>query len=670
MSGGTKRGGRFGRRKFLKAIGVGGIATAGLRRVPGVGTADNHVRYLKAWGFADRETAVEAGEEPEFEPVYDSVSRWRYLDTSAASNAALELQRTLNREVDEPVQVVFTSENDERLLKVSRVQREHPGSDQGEDRSQSNNDEAQAIEKIEGSVPSNVTGTARVGKVEEGYLGRRAVEASDTYTGGDVEWEWGTYSYPTNVTVEKYMDLSDGVSTRKQGPLAEYERQYDPVPGGCHIQTWTDGALPRSGTTGTPAWDHDHSEWVMVTAGHNFAKLPGGNGEAHQPIIPEPKSDKRNKIGDSDKVIDKRGSPFVFDAATIRLDDGIETRKALAGEQANEYQEDIAGYLTWATIEANEGNTDFAVHKQGQETGRTSGHIQAVGPAPSVFTASTRAGVGDSGGPIFTKTREGSSEVLVAGIVSRGPNKISSDPPRSSNAQGSSMDSKHDQLEEPLNSGIAAAFNLAPSPDREGGQVVVESFEDQDFSDTFREVKSTVRPYQMTYRSPKITAAHSFSGDYGLRMDPKNIESGDRTIRSIVRTRETWTGTNRFSIKIKPITAPRGWAYIHFGLVDAQNPMNPIFVSSSRFLNPSVYLFDRRPGRTFQAFGPPLPRGEWSEVSIDVTNGQIVCRANGNQISRITDWSSKDVRIELQVARMARRDVAFDDFDVEQLGPA
>jgi hypothetical protein len=169
-------------------------------------------------------------------------------------------------------------------------------------------------------------------------------------------------------------DIPVVVRERDQCRQAYYDGKYRPVPGGCQVEDESDDDI---GTLCTPAWDGDHGEYVLTTAGH----VTGGS-QGHDMHQPHWSVYAGNYIGDSDKGL----ATSDFDAATIRLS-GVDHRYRMAGSDPGTYSESIYGTLGWDTIKDHEGDTSYHLTLQGRTTGRNTGYIETTYSDKTFWTA-------------------------------------------------------------------------------------------------------------------------------------------------------------------------------------------------------------------------------------------------------------------------------------------
>ena len=213
------------------------------------------------------------------------------------------------------------------------------------------------------------------------------------------ELEYGGKRVTKNVPViveegdpddEDEPDVSEEVSTEGG---AYYDFKYRPVPGGCKIRTQKpDDDWSRS-TGGIRAYDEERGEYVYVISGH---AVDGEDGQTvAQRHIDE-------KIGTTDKAIYKSRYHWSrMDAATVVLDDGIETTAEQAENDGGYLPEPVVGYVHTDWLEDNEGGGE-TIRKFGKETGPSSGDLDEVSVSRDFFTVDGAfSASGDSGGPYY-----------------------------------------------------------------------------------------------------------------------------------------------------------------------------------------------------------------------------------------------------------------------------
>lgn len=174
-----------------------------------------------------------------------------------------------------------------------------------------------------------------------------------------------------------------------QSSCCHFDGRYRPVPGGCTFQT--DEAWPAAwiGTIGTPHYDRDINDHVLVTAGHIFTT------GANRTKMYQPYNDATSFVGklNTDKLMDESHR----DCAVVHADNAdVSYRLA---EDSGEGGDPIFGTLGNDEIKDKEGDSNYSLTKHGASTHADSGPITGV--SSTQFTTDTDNETGDSGGPHF-----------------------------------------------------------------------------------------------------------------------------------------------------------------------------------------------------------------------------------------------------------------------------
>lgn len=213
-----------------------------------------------------------------------------------------------------------------------------------------------------------------------------------------------------------------------------YDANYTEVPGGAMAtfkEGGTFGTEGGTGTTATPVYSNDRSEYVMLTAGHNFEDpdISDTLVDVHQPC--EAEGDicgshiQHGDAPDYKMYADYDGngvegwtrySMSNLDAGTFSPVNGHSTEYSLA-DRGSGYDELIGGYLSMETIEQGVGTINMT--KQGTTTGRKKGVIEYVDTSAKWFATEAYTEFGDSGGPHFTyESSNNLDDVNIAGVHS------------------------------------------------------------------------------------------------------------------------------------------------------------------------------------------------------------------------------------------------------------
>lgn len=210
------------RRKFLKKVGLFGVATTGVPVISNRALAkqsevpDDQVLRTTAFRHTNHTEVVNGGK-PQREAIYHTISVDLYRRIEAPFNAANDLLNRLGEGSHFGVGVRFREKNARNpRLKVHF----HPGK-----RPENGID----FETVKARTPEKVTGSVR----------HKATQL---------------YVRDIPVSVEKSPIREEGY----------FDDQYRPIPGGCEIRVGSDSR----GTLATPAWDNDYNVPGWTTAGH------------------------------------------------------------------------------------------------------------------------------------------------------------------------------------------------------------------------------------------------------------------------------------------------------------------------------------------------------------------------------------------------------------------
>lgn len=381
---------QMGRRRFLDTLSSLGVSATTLQYISQDDINDltsdpkNEVPYVEQFKHTNPKE-VRKGNPPKREPIYQTISRDRWIEVESAHNAAKKLREKLERDENiksNLIQVGVTTVNDghqkKKAVEVSYVNYER-NIEQEEEKELHTPDISK--KDLSDKVPGQLTGTAR-----------------------DEENENWTISEIPTVIKE---------SNQKEAAGCEryyYDGSYDRIPGGSVYEVGG-----GSCTFGTPAYNVDSSERQMVTAGHCL------DGHTYEDIY-QPDND-----GESDGTVykyrDIGNDPFGVDYGLIRppdSTDGSDQYRYLLADDNGEYKDNlyIEGSLSWSTIKYQEGK-DYEIKQQGGRTGTTTGKIKSAyeNDGNWYFRTTADAYSGDSGGPFYHVNDDNS--VVIAGIFAR-----------------------------------------------------------------------------------------------------------------------------------------------------------------------------------------------------------------------------------------------------------
>lgn len=349
----------------------------------------------------DRRSAPQpaAGEQPsEREPVFYTIPRDEWERTEATYDAAARLERRLGRlDPNGKINVSVTdlvnghhSRKGVRVEYTTLVQRELVRNDGDEGsrtpagRKLSEHSDANVrevrhgpavdLQTVRDEVPATVSGTASRQNAE--LLGHATIQ-------------------PTEVE-----NIPVVVEEREIVEEAYFNDAYRPLPGGCQMSKgpyWNSFC-----TLGTPAYDHDSSDYVLTTSGHCIKDdwgekmyQPYGNGYS---------------IGYPQHYIYEGGTNDAgyIDTDLIDYDDYKQEKISMAIADDNGGTDIyINGVMGYDSIKDNQGDSSWTVHKQGRTTGRDTGYLVSASPGRRLGRYELNQGIdsagGDSGGPVFKK---------------------------------------------------------------------------------------------------------------------------------------------------------------------------------------------------------------------------------------------------------------------------
>lgn len=169
-----------------------------------------------------------------------------------------------------------------------------------------------------------------------------------------------------------------------------YDYYYEDCPAGAQ----TDAPC----TTGSPGYHPDYG-YVCTTSGHCY--------DLHEYVYQPDTSDSNHYLGQvEDREYWDDGDPDLSDMSVIETAAGRTAHYWIASDSgSNQYDEYIAGTLSWSTITDMEDSLQ-QMEKQGATTGRCAGDVEETYGGRSVRTFEVNAARqgGDSGGPHFNIT--------------------------------------------------------------------------------------------------------------------------------------------------------------------------------------------------------------------------------------------------------------------------
>lgn len=354
----------MGRRRMLSALSSLGVSAATLNVLTKEALAEetqdikDEIPYVSRFRHTNHEDVVKNGAVPQREPIFET---WKY-DSWLKAKAAADAQRKIQSKISKiaKTDLIYStvtkrvrnkSERNVVLVKYVSERRED-----GKVHSPKVD-----LSKISDNLPGTVDGIAPDGEV-----------------------------------IEEIPIITERVDTEVQ---AYYDHNYDPVPGGCQMETNSD-----LGTMTTSAYSNRLNKFVLATAGHL-----GSSGEyVYQPSYAE-------YIGD---CTSNWQSGTSFDAGIIEPAGTTNVKYDIAADQANTYRGwTIHGKVTWEDIQNDYQNSNKVYEFQGRSTGLHKNFeiTDFVTPynCSSTFGVPISTSCGDSGGPYF---KEFDDESFIAGI--------------------------------------------------------------------------------------------------------------------------------------------------------------------------------------------------------------------------------------------------------------
>lgn len=380
---------RMNRRSFLRSMSALGVTGESLRqltkdRLKQLNTdLNNEVPRLGYYKHTNHDAVAKGEEAPKREPVYYSVSRDDWLVTEATSNAGDKISRQLPETplISARIKNTTNGQHQELVVEVMYVEKRDK--------------EGQIIEKppieidqVNANVPNNVKGEAGRGTFR-----------------GEIE---GIPVRLSNVEIKENDHTTD-----PSGGFDDYDRycdyEYRPIPAGT-VMAKHDG---EGGTTGTPAYDSDLGDYVMVCSGHvvdSVGTKVDVVDDANGFYSLEPKGIVRDHM-----------HLYWKDASTVNFnkegDNDVEYDLAENSGDNSYRNRPIQGILSWTTIKdnvSNQAEMDF----QGQTSGHVDTKAHAYHTNGDFFWLKAPSQFGDSGGPMYeTYSSWYSTNTLIGGII-------------------------------------------------------------------------------------------------------------------------------------------------------------------------------------------------------------------------------------------------------------
>lgn len=393
---------KMGRRRFTKTLAGLGVPATTIEHLTKddfenlVDDVTEEVPFVARLRHTNHD-AVRAGAAPEREPVYDSISRDRWIRVEAAHDAAKTIQQQIDtHEGSSLVRATVTTLHSstgakEKAIEVQYVtqKRDLFDPDTGSVRTVARTPKL-SFDAVEQLLPSTVQGTAGDGRKPSWTVQNIPVFASQ---------------------VER---------VKRSCKTYYYDDAYSGIPGGCKFVSGSPLNESRKGTFCTPAHKNDTNERHMVTAGH---LLHDANGNTFNKVY-QPSNGNLDPDGYTEEWIDDWGPN---DYGYVRSDDnhtGTEQFKYRLAEDDGTYKSwEIQGIESWSTIKFYEGDSSFTVYNQGAKSGTNSGHITNTKEdyyGANWVETNIDGDEGDSGGPFFT-TYEDHGYAYIVGVHTEGP---------------------------------------------------------------------------------------------------------------------------------------------------------------------------------------------------------------------------------------------------------
>lgn len=369
---------KMNRRRFVKtltALGASPLAVNYLSRGSVGQVVDDPekevpiVEFLKHTNPDYRTTSNPNGP-PEREPVFDTISRERWIRVETAHKAAHAVEQKLEAELDSTAaKVGVTSLSSDGLEKAVKVCIPTYNTSQND------------VVKLDSQ-------NGRVKNISEGDL-EEVLPSSVS----------GTVSYSDKEATINNIPIVIEESTREL--TAVFDSKYRPVPGGCQIQ------LDNSNCTScAAAYNNNANQKQMITAGHCLAPRGSQGDRVHQPVygnyIGRTYARRFNARYDSNG----RLKNVLFDAGVIDNSGAGGFTKDIAAGGTNNYREAISGIVPWETVKQREGDQSWKVRKQGRTTGVTTGYITDVFGTDKEFVNTSNVSGGTPVDPIIETMEE------------------------------------------------------------------------------------------------------------------------------------------------------------------------------------------------------------------------------------------------------------------------
>lgn len=391
----TRRLASMGRRRFVKYLsGIGvsaplinNITTDGLLSI--TSDPNKEVPYIRRWVHSNHEE-VTNGQKPDREPIYDTISRDKWVKVESAFDGARQLNTLLKKNfgqntlVDAGVTKIGRNSEHAVVVNYSTLVEDTPmGTSVRETPTPS-------VEMVEDLAPSKINGVA----------------------GRDGEKSWTVQDIP--VIVEQ-KERFDGGSCGDW-----YNTEYgDTIPAGTQIAMGNGSG----GTTGSPAYAGGSLGNTMVSCAHVLNET----NRVYQPDA---------NVSNRDGTVVETTKNYYDDHGYFDDNNGEHFQHKLAHNNGGTKNLQIQGTVSWQTIKNNTGNENYTVKKQGGRTGVTQGHIKDSYNRGKRLFITAGSDRGDSGGPMY-RTQNGN--VYMVGVYAWSHNgKCGSG--SNSDAGGNSMD--------------------------------------------------------------------------------------------------------------------------------------------------------------------------------------------------------------------------------------
>ncbi len=370
---------RANRRNFIKALlGLGASATAASLFTKDALAAidydpETEVPRIHGYERVNKQAIRDEGSPPEYEPIYEAISREKWVQVEAAHDARRHVEEQLSDLNPEPRVAVGWKTKRGKPERAVIVEHEIQRTRNGINKRHPDIAFDKFSDLIKDRFPEDITGTA----------GR----------GTDAETQ--VESIPLQIERVQGAELQT---------YYDHEYRTNGVPAGALIHN---GTSKGGATVGPYMFDSNYGEWIFVTAAHVSNDSPNGKIYQNDPTGNDYFADVN---GGKTK---KDGS---FDASVLH---NLQFGGAwnFAADSANTYQGPmIDGVQSKTGLKDMEFNG--TIYKQGIETGRSSGTVHNVGD--DGFRNDCNEANGDSGGPYWVE--QSSGKTLVSGIHYKGTN--------------------------------------------------------------------------------------------------------------------------------------------------------------------------------------------------------------------------------------------------------